>query len=100
MSVTEPGWQFPNEQERVRRDAVRFRQLSSSERFERILELLATGESLLAASPNREAARRLREQDELEWRRRIGEVFSQYAARALKTAGSDQGGAAGTGADV
>jgi hypothetical protein len=94
MSAIEPQWQFPNERERIRDEAERFRGLSSSERFERILELLAVGESLLAASPHRDAGRRLKERDEQEWRRRMGELFSQHAAGTLKTAGPHQDGAA------
>ena len=71
-------WRFPDERDRIHEEAQRFRQLSSSERFERVLDLVAFGRSFLETSPNRDAARRLREQDEKEWRRRFRELFAQY----------------------
>jgi hypothetical protein len=94
MSAIGPQWQFPDERQRIRNEAARFRLLSSSDRFERILDLLATGESLMNAAPRRDAARRLREQDEQDWRRRIEELFAQYEAGILKSAGAHQGGPA------
>jgi hypothetical protein len=73
-------WQFPREADRIYEEACRFRQLSSNERFLRIVDLIGAGEALLASSPRRDAARRLREQDEEDWRRTLRELFARHAA--------------------
>jgi hypothetical protein len=78
-------WRFPDERARIREEARHFQQLSSSERLERIFDLIAFGQSFLASSPTREAARRLKERDEEEWRRRFRELFAEYEARTGRT---------------
>ena len=91
---TELPWHFPDERARLREETRRFQQLSFSERLERIFDLIAIGQSFLASSPTREAARRLRERDEEEWRQRFRELFARYEARTGRTAARTEDGPA------
>ncbi|HUG91049.1 MAG TPA: hypothetical protein VML55_09460 [Planctomycetaceae bacterium] len=71
-------YRFPDEAQKIREEALEFRRLSSEERFARIFDLIASGQVLMAASPKREIAQRLREQDEAEWQRRMKELITRY----------------------
>lgn len=71
-------YRFPNEADKIYQEAQQFRRLSPDERVTRILDLIGSGEILMAASPKREIARRLRDQDELEWQRRMKELITRY----------------------
>ncbi len=71
--------QFPNEAEKIRREAAAFRRLSPTERFVAILDLIASGVALLEHSPHREAGRRLRDAQEAEWQRIQKELFARHA---------------------
>jgi hypothetical protein len=77
MSLDLP-YRFPNEARKIREESLKFRQLSPDERFTRILDLIGSGQTLLADSPKRQIAQRLREQDEAEWRRRMKELIEQH----------------------
>ncbi len=70
---------FPNEAETIRRDAEAFRRLSPTERLRAILDLIASGLSLMEHSPRREAAQRLRDAQEAEWQRLQKELFARHA---------------------
>ena len=71
-------YRFPSEREKIREEALEFRKLSPDERFTRILDLIGSGELLMASSFKREVAQRLREQDEAEWQRRMKELIAQH----------------------
>lgn len=70
---------FPNQAKVVFQAAEAFRRLSPDERVLAFLDLLASGEALLEASPKREEARRLREASEEEWRRIQMDLFAKHA---------------------
>jgi hypothetical protein len=89
MSLNLP-YSFPNEARKIREEALKFRRLSPDERFTRILDLIGSGEALMADSPKREIAQRLRERDEAEWRRRMKELIDHYVtAQSAASAASD-----------
>jgi hypothetical protein len=71
---------FPNEADKIRREAETFRRLSPSERLRVLGGLMASGMKLLANSPHREAGRRLRLEQEAEWQRIQKELFARHAA--------------------
>jgi|GEM_PF-706179 len=77
MSVQIP-WRFPDPAERIHEEAAAFRQLSPDERLLRMLDLIASGETLAALSPKRNTARRLREQSESEWQHAFKELFARH----------------------
>jgi hypothetical protein len=55
-----------------------FQRLSPDERFQAIFDLIASGESILAQSPHRQAGIRLRQAREAEWKRIQRELFSRH----------------------
>lgn len=69
---------FPNEADKIYEAALRYRRLSPTERFLAIVDLIASGATLLAASPRRDAAARLRQAQEEEWRRIQKELFARH----------------------
>jgi hypothetical protein len=83
-------YRFPDEARKIREEALKFRRLSPDERFTRILDLIGSGAMLMADSPKRDIARRLREHDEAEWRRRIKELINNHVnAEPPASAGTD-----------
>lgn len=78
LLITELPIQFPSEADRIYREAMEFRKLSSSERFMRIFSLCAAGETLLQHSPRREQALAQRRASEEEWRRIQKELFKRH----------------------
>jgi len=70
---------FPTEAEVIRRQVAEFQAKTPSERFQALAELIAFGEAILASSPNREAAERLREADRDAWRRAHRELMARHA---------------------
>ena len=75
-------YRFPNEADKIHEEAQAFRRLSPDERMTRILDLIGSGELLMAASPKREVAQRLRERDEAEWQRRMKELIARHGCTA------------------
>jgi hypothetical protein len=69
---------FPDEAEKIYREALAFRQLTPSERFLAIMDLIGSGEALLEKSPHREAGLRLRQAQEAEWRAMQKELFARH----------------------
>ena len=83
-------YRFPDEAQKIRAEALKFRRLSPDERFTKILDLIGSGEMLMADSPKREIARRLREHDEAEWRRRMKELIDNHVnAKPPASTGAD-----------
>ena len=71
-------YRFPDEAEVIRRDAEAFRRLSPRERVLRLVGLIASGMKLLEGSPQREAGRKLRLEQEAEWQRIQKELFARH----------------------
>lgn len=76
-----PAVRFPDQVEVIRRDAEAFRRLTLTERLMAIFDLIASGCALMEHSPHREAAQRLRDEQEADWQRTKKELFAQYLAR-------------------
>jgi hypothetical protein len=70
---------FPNDAEKIHREALAFRRLSPAERTLAILDLLATGATLLSQSPNRLAAEQFRQEQKALWRQANKELFARHA---------------------
>lgn len=69
---------FPNEADQIFEEAEAFRRRSPTERFLAIVDLIASGESIMAHSPRRQEAIRLRQIQEDEWQRAHKELFARY----------------------
>jgi hypothetical protein len=69
---------FPNEADKIYEAAQRYQRLPPTERFLALVDLIASGATLLAASPRRDAAARLRQDQEEEWRRIQKELFTRH----------------------
>lgn len=80
VKPAERSWpyHFPNEAEQMQLAAQEFRKLSARDRFLAILDLIASAEAIMARSPNRETANRLREIEEEKWRQTQKELFARY----------------------
>lgn len=78
MRKTESVYRFPNQADEVYREAEEFRQLSSSERFLAIVDLMAAGDAMLASSPHRDAALRQCEAYEEAWQRAYRKLFADH----------------------
>ncbi len=72
-------YRFPSEADKIYREAQEFRRLSSTERFQRILDLIAFEAAMLRESPHREAIERLRQEEKAEWRRLQKEFLARHA---------------------
>jgi hypothetical protein len=70
---------FPNPADTIYQRAVAFRRLSSTDRFLAILDLIASGVTLLEQSPNAKARQSLRDAREAEWQRIQKELFARHA---------------------
>jgi hypothetical protein len=71
---------FPSEADKIYREAQTYRRLSPTDRLLALLDLIASGMAILEQSPQREAAKALREAQEAEWRRIQKELFSRYGS--------------------
>jgi hypothetical protein len=69
---------FPNDAEKIHREALAFRRLSPRERVLAILDLIAVGATLLNQSPSRDAAERFRQEQKALWRRANKELFARH----------------------
>ena len=69
---------FPAIADVISDEAAAFRRLSPTDRVLAILDLIASGEALLQASPTREIGLRLKEQDEQAWRNAYADFFQQH----------------------
>ena len=71
--------QFPREADVIYKRAQAYRQLSPTERFLNLLDLIAFGIALRNQSPKREFALQSRKEREAQWRRIHKELFARYA---------------------
>lgn len=81
-------YRFPSQAEVVRQQAEAFRQLTPTERFLAIVDLMASGLTLMAQSPHQQQAREMRARQEAEWQQRMKEFFTQHAGRHQEPAAS------------
>ncbi|MBW3540512.1 MAG: hypothetical protein KY476_09585 [Planctomycetes bacterium] len=73
---------FPKNADVIYADAKAFQALPPEERWRRLCDLIASGEALMAQSPERqETARRLRERDELRWQQAMRFWIDWWHAR-------------------
>ncbi len=69
---------FPSEAEQVYRDVQKFRRLTPTERFLAIVDLMASGQALMMASPHREAAEQQRKREKEELRSFYRELLAHH----------------------
>ena len=69
---------FPREADTIYQEARDYRRLTPRERLLAIVDLIASGLSLLEQSPHREASHRLQQAHEAEWQRRQKELFTRH----------------------
>lgn len=82
-------WQFPDEDERIFREAELLRKLSPRERFLRMLNVIGLASSIRAANSPTEAARQLRTREEQQWREAIRRLYEQHGCYRDSAAGAD-----------
>ena len=70
---------FPREADIIYERAEAFRRLSPTERLLPILDLIASGATMLEHSPNARARQGLRDAQEAEWQRIQKELFARRA---------------------
>jgi hypothetical protein len=70
--------QFPDEAEKIYQEALAFRRLSADEKWAVIMGLLALGESIMKASPNRKAIKLLQQEHEDQWQKAQRELFARH----------------------
>jgi hypothetical protein len=70
---------FPREADTIYERATAFRRLSPTERLLAILDLIASGVTMMEHAPNADARRRLRDAQEAEWQRIQKELFARHA---------------------
>jgi hypothetical protein len=91
---------FPNQADRIYEEASEFRRLSPDDRLSRMLDLIASGETLMARSPKREIASKLREQSEADWQRAFKQLFADHGLTAEQPATDPADGAERTDASA
>jgi hypothetical protein len=69
---------FPAEADTIYQQAHAYRQLLPTERFLAIIDLIASGTTLLEHSPHREARQRLQAAHEAAWQRAQKELFARH----------------------
>jgi uncharacterized pyridoxal phosphate-containing UPF0001 family protein len=67
---------FPDERHQIFEAAEAFRQLSTEERINEILGLMAIGFAMVEESPHREAIKRMQQADEDAWQNAQKELFA------------------------
>ncbi len=70
--------QFPNEADEIANAAEACRKLSIADRVRAISQLTRACQSLSSLSPNRDAAKRLREENDEQLRRRLQELAARH----------------------
>jgi hypothetical protein len=70
---------FPNEADVIYQEALNYRRLPPTDRLLAILDLIASGMTLLAQSPQRETGWQLRQAQEDEWQNIQKELFARHA---------------------
>jgi hypothetical protein len=69
---------FPAEADTIYQQAQAYRQLTPTERFLAIIDLIASGMTLLEHAPHPEARQRLQEAHEAAWQRAHKELFARH----------------------
>jgi hypothetical protein len=69
---------FPDEGDKIYEEAQAFRRLSPGEKWAVFMDLLALGESIMKASPNRESIKRLQQEHEDQWQMAQRELFARH----------------------
>lgn len=69
---------FPEESEKIYREALAFRSLSPEERTRVMLDVIGLGAAMIDESPHREAMLRLHRAHEEEWKRAQKELIARH----------------------
>ena len=69
---------FPDERDKIYREALAFRNLSSEERTRVMLDVIALGAAMMEGSPRREAILRQQHAHEEEWKKTHKELFTHF----------------------
>jgi len=69
---------FPQETDKIYKEALAFRRLSPDQRFQAILEVIALGAAMMKESPHKEAMLRLQRAHEAEWKKAQQELFARH----------------------
>jgi len=69
---------FPCERDKIYEDAVAYRRLAPTDRLLLLIDLIASGTTLLKQSSKRDAGTRLQQAQEAEWRRVQRELFARH----------------------
>ena len=69
---------FPSQADLVYEQAQAYRRLTPTDRFLAIIDLIASGTTLMAHSPHLQGSQRLREVDEAQWQRAQKELFARH----------------------
>jgi hypothetical protein len=70
---------FPRESDTIYQEALAYRRLAPTDRLLTLLDLIASGTTLMSQSPHRDAGRRLQQAHEAEWQRVQKELFARHA---------------------
>jgi hypothetical protein len=69
---------FPGEGDKIYAEAVAYRRLAPTERLLALVDLIASGTTLLKQSLHRDAGASLQQAQEAEWRRIQKELFARH----------------------
>lgn len=69
---------FPDEADKIYQEALEFRRLSGDEQWETLMGLLALGESIINASPQKDAIKRQQQEYEDQWQKAQRELFASH----------------------
>jgi hypothetical protein len=90
MSAPTPElWQFPDEDERILREAEAMRGLTPRDRFLRMLNVIRLASSIRESNPPTEAVRQIRMRDEEQWRDAFRKLYEQHGCYRDSAAGAD-----------
>lgn len=71
-------YRFPSQADTIYEEAQAYRRLSPTDRLLVLLDLIASGVTIMNQSPHREASLRLRQAQEEEWQRIQRELFARH----------------------
>jgi hypothetical protein len=80
-------WQFPDEAERIFREAEAYRALPVNARLQRIMAVIELGLAMRDVNPRREVIHELRLQEEEQQRQTLRQLFEQYESQRIAVAG-------------
>jgi hypothetical protein len=69
---------FPDERQQIFEAAEAFRRLTTEEKINEIVGLMALGFSMVKESPNKEAIKKMQLADELAWQNAQKELFARH----------------------